>query len=89
MLRRLRNILRPQLDQPGVFYSILLATLCAIQLLNLFLFLRGGEAVRTLIPAYTQALSITIGTVFLFRGLQMLGALIWAALVGAEAPPAP
>ncbi len=86
---RIALSLRRGMERPGMFYGLLILAVVAIQGLSLLALLQGGELVRTAIPAYAHVLAVSLGSIFLFRGLQLLGALIWTRLMCAPIAPRP
>lgn len=88
LLSRFGRLIQPFVDKPGVFYAAVLTTVFVVQGLNVLAFVRGDQFLHAQAPPYTHALSICIGTIFLFRGLQLLGALAWVSLFGAQPIPA-
>ena len=74
---------------PGPFYIIVLAVVGLAQTANFMAFAYGGAWVQTVLPTYTHVLSLTIGTIFLFRAVQLVFALLWASFVGCPPPPPP
>ena len=74
---------------PGSYYIIVLLLVGSIQIANCIAYFYGGPWTLAVLPNYTHALSLTIGSVFLFRAIQLLVSLLWARVFkSAESPQA-
>lgn len=70
--------------KPGRFYFAVCLFLCGAQALNLYLYLRTPHLVSYVLPKPAQLFSLTIGTLFLFRALQVSGSFVWMLIDPAE-----
>ncbi len=75
--------------RPGAFYVIVLAMVAVAQAANFVAFQNRGTWAEAVLPTYTHVIALVLGTIFLFRAVQLVGALIWANVYGGTPLPAP
>ncbi len=73
----------------GGFYIVVLLVVALFQGASLAAYHLGGAWVQDILPTYTHVIALTLGTLFLFRAVQLLGALVWAVRYGVRPPPEP
>ena len=87
-MKRLAKVLVQRYEKhPGAFYIFVLTAVVAIQIVSFLALKFDGRTVEVVLPTYTHILALTVGTVFLFRAVQLLGALSWTKLARGKPLP--
>src|ERR1041385_5226273 len=67
-------------QRPASFVTTICFGVVAIQTMNWLAYVHARNLVSFLVPSSTQLLSLTIGTIFMFRTLQLIGGVTWTLI---------